>query len=67
VVLGDVQGIKPGLVGRRREFNPLVEKLRERPFTVFDVVEKSRSSWMLPTLLAGSLVDHVTPVPRVSI
>src|SRR5262249_57114020 len=41
VMLGDMQAIKAGLVGGGGEFNPLVEKLRDRPCAVLNVVEKS--------------------------
>jgi hypothetical protein len=41
VVLGDMQAIKAGFVGGGGEFNPLVEKLRDRPCAILNVIEKS--------------------------
>ena len=41
VVLGDMQAIKAGSVGGGGEFNPLVEKLCDRPCAILNVIEKS--------------------------
>jgi hypothetical protein len=41
MMLGDVQTIEPGLIGRLYEREPFVEQLRHRPVRIFDVVEKS--------------------------
>ena len=41
VVLGDMQAIKAGFVGGGGEFNPLIEKLRDRPCAILNVIEKS--------------------------
>ena len=40
-MFGDVQAIEAGGVGRFGEAQPLVEQGRQRPFAVFDVIEKS--------------------------
>jgi ABC-type glutathione transport system ATPase component len=41
MMLGNMQAIEAGPLGGGREFNALVVKLRHRPFTGFDMVEKS--------------------------
>ena len=41
MVLGDMQAIDAGRVGGFGETQPLVEQRGQRPFAIFDVIEKS--------------------------
>ena len=52
MVLGDVQAVDAGVVGRRGEVEALVEQCRERALAVLDMVEKSNfHGSQLPGLL----------------